>query len=244
MIVKPWVKAAGWLVLGGGVGFFAGYQIGAWTSSKGPKNANKGHSYVDGTAERDNHDKYLKDFDDAARQVMAEYGGQEPIGDIDGDELLADPNLAEKLAITDTDVETVPDDIPQLHPQHLVPVPISEKEWNENRDDLDKVDLIFYEYDEVLYCPDTQDIIVDADAMLGFGATFRFYGDPNNPTDVIYIQNETMGAMYRIRLEHAAYSDEPPAEEDGEEKYDHTEEYEDEYEDSEDDSDEEVYYGD
>ena len=239
MIVKPWVKAAGWLILGGGVGFFAGYQVGAWASSKGPKNANKGHSYVDGTAEQDN----------AAQEIMSEYSGWEPVGDnaIDGEELLADPNLAEKLAITDTDVETVPDDIPQLHPQHMVPVPISEEEWNENRDDLDKVDLIFYEYDEVLYCPDTQDIIVDADALLGFGATFRFYGDPNNPTDVIYIQNETMGAMYRIRLEHAAYSDEPPAEEDGEEKYDHTEEYEDEYDDSEDgdsDGDEEVYYGD
>lgn len=243
MNVKPWVKAAGWLILGGGVGFFAGYQVGAWTSSKGPKNANEGYSYVDGEAERDDQGWEPVPVEVEVRKTLDEYAGVESEsgsgsdsstamdGDIDGDELLADQNLSERLKI-----ETVPADIPQAHPQHFVPVAITEEEWNDNPDELDKVDLLFYEYDEVLYRPDCKDIVVDPDELLGFGATFRFYSNP--PTETVYIQNETMGEMYRMKLVHAAYHDEPPVEEDGEELYDHPED------EDEDENEEEVYYGD
>ena len=59
---------------------------------------------------------------------------------------------------TEADIQIDPE-IPQLHPEHLIPEIIGEEEYNLNIWHYDLENLIFYEMDEVLYNETTQSII-------------------------------------------------------------------------------------
>ena len=223
--MKPWMKVLFLLGLGGSFGFFTGYNLG---NRQGRKD---GYQQCREDAE-DRWEAFKQDGDrqlENARKALKEYQG----GDTDGDEDIPemedivhdlDQDLPDYVfdnsgagSTVDGDEEEEPPTaeepegpvVRQLHPQDLLPQPITEDEYNLNEWDYDLVDLIFYEMDEVLYEPEHEEIIQQPDEVLGIGALFRFgwTGDPNNPEDYIYVKNDTMGTLYRVQRVDAAFCD-------------------------------------
>lgn len=199
--MKPWMKILIWLGLGGGIGFFAGYQVG--TRSREPEMAQEP---VDGPV--------VERVRDEAEEALKAYRGADEDSDRWVDDCLEIDDLGTAPVVetvtANGGVKVVPVDIPQLHPQDMVPVPITEEEFNLNEKELDILCLDYYERDEVLYDPEHEEVITVPEQLLGYGWNYRFGGDPNNPVDVIYIQNETMGAIYRVELVDAAFYQEDP----------------------------------
>lgn len=212
--MKPWMKALIWLGLGSGIGFFAGYQVGS------RENASKWHKKAP-----NRRPEPIVEETDASQLEAAEEAMKAYSGDTDGDEFvnvsvidsLPDGWENESYNVDDDDDpeefttrgSECDDscDIPQLHPEDLTPYPITEDEFNLNEKSYDLKGLDFYEYDEVLYDPETNEVIGMSDELLGIGWDIGFGGDPNNPNEVIYICNDTMGTLYRIALIHGAFQD-------------------------------------
>lgn len=207
--MKGWLKVLIWLGLGGGIGFFGGIQVGRRIERKMQEDA------------QDTGDTYEGISQEEADRAMAVYRGDE-----DGDEAgvvrtWLTPNSDEKATswvermdaerYPKTDVEIhegrkVPD-IPVLHPQDMVGVPISEEEWNENPENYERKTLIFYGLDEVVYDEKEAKVIENPDSLLGPGCIFGFHGDPNNPVETLYFQNSTMGTLYRLDYVDDAFCD-------------------------------------
>lgn len=177
--MKPWMKILMWFGLGAGIGFFAGQQVGRNQAEK-------------------------EEFQD---EQQATYE-QTEISDIIDEYLGAqDKEIEEEPEMPTPEEITIDADIPQLHPEHLVPEIIGEEEYNANIWQYDLENLIFYEMDEVLYDETTQSIIESPDHVIGIGTLFEFGGDPNNPVDTIYVKNDTYGTLFRIDRVDAAFCD-------------------------------------
>ena len=214
--MKTWMKVLMWLGLGGGVGFFAGYQVGAGKTQK---------AYEDGIA--DGYSDGLKAYRPIAVQnTIKEYRG----GDFDGDSVQVtteeEVEMPEETPVIGDEEEI--EEIPELHPQHLIPEQISEEEYYSNPWGFDQESLYFYELDEVLYNRETKKAIKDKDAMdqvIGIGMTFNFYKKDGEVLDAIFVKNSTMGVIFRIDRLEASYMDEivganaPEYEEDEEEDF-------------------------
>ena len=200
--MKFWAKALIWFGLGGGIGFFAGYGLGTRYKARG------------GPSESPDDEEYIEEpeeLSEAAETAFAAYRG-----DADGDKDLPDGWENDPLTLDELEgllkkvesIETVPADIHQLHPQDMEPRPISKEEFNDEFDyepDYERKLLSYYEGDEVLYDEERAEIIEVPDEVLGIGALLGFGGDPNNPAESIYIQNDTMGTLYEVDLVHAAF---------------------------------------
>ena len=202
--MKTWMKILIWSGLSGGIGFFAGYRVG--NSWNGPKKAGKG-------PESAREDMDIAEYAwrrDEAEKAWQTYSGQVA----EETDNLPEGWENEKFSLPEEDetdtLQTVPKDIPQLHPQDMVPYAITEDEFNFNEQGYDIKCLDFYEGDEVLYDPENEEIIVMSEGLLGIGWQYHFGGDPNNPAEVIYIQNDTMGTLYRVELVHANFNEEVP----------------------------------
>lgn len=204
--MKNWMKILMWLGLGGGIGFFAGYQTGA----KGKREAYE-EGREDGYYEhKEEHDRYIMDFDRASKELLAEYAGKDTDGDAadicqddeDAEMPEEEPEIGDEAEI---------EEIPQLHPQHLIPVQITEEEYYENPWHYDQEGLIFYEMDEVLFNKDTREALTtkdDQDQVVGIGMLFNFYLKDGESLDAIFVKNDTMGTIFRIDRMDAAYMDE------------------------------------
>lgn len=218
MQLKPWMKVLCWLGLGLGTGFFAGYQVGCRMERKGFEQ-NAGDS-----SERTLPDDYYNDRETErqAKEALREYAG-----DTDGNDQdipvevdLSDPNLSRELAIDEENVSGLP-------------YPITEEEFNQNEYGYEIKTLDYYEGDEVLHDPEHDVVLTDQerDNMLGANALNGFGGDPNNPTEVLYICNEMNGTLYYVELLHGDFNDtteyaNAPQEEPGEEREEVYPEYE------------------
>ena len=227
--MKLWMKVLIWAGLGGGIGFFAGYRVGACVNR--PKSRSKAPR---SSSEALNEQEHV-DIEKTVSEAFKTYRGE----DTDGDETVIDlPEgwenealiieepipVAVEIERTDRVPEVVPADIPQLHPQNMEPMPITAEEFNDEEEyepDYERKLLDYYEGDEVLYDPEASDIIPVPEDVLGYGALYGFGGDPNNPVETIYIQNDTMGALYQVELVHGSFNDMipgsfPPVEEEDE----------------------------
>lgn len=218
MQLKPWMKVLCWLGLGLGTGFFAGYQVGCRMERKGFE------QNVGDSSERTLPDDYYNDreAERQAKEALREY-----VGDTDGDEQdipvevdLGDPNLGRKLTIDEENASGLP-------------YPITEEEFNRNEYGYEIKTLDYYEGDEVLHDPEHDIVLTDQerDNMLGANALNGFGGDPNNPTEVLYICNEMNGTLYYVALLHGDFNDtteyaNAPQEEPGEEREEVYPEYE------------------
>lgn len=213
--MKPWMKYALWFFIGGGIGFFAGQQVGLKQKETKMSSAME---EVGKAAER--AEKAMDDFREAAEAIREYTGGteaEEALGEPATDE--DDPEMPMEEPVID-DV-----DIPQLHPEDLKPVIINEDEYNYNIWHYDLENLLFYEMDEVLYNERTQSVIEDPDQVIGIGTLFGFGGDPNNPVNTLYVKNDTFGTLFRIDRIDAAFCDitdgvYPPEKDDPEEEED------------------------
>ena len=188
--MKPWMKILVWFGLGAGLGFFAGQQVGKKQGEK---------EYEQSLVE--NTEAYER-AEAEANEALDGYSG-------DSDEVYTEESYAESddpEMPTEEDIAIDPD-IPQLHPEHLVPEIIGEEEYNLNIWQYDLETLLFYEMDEVLFNERTQSIIENPDDVIGIGTLFEFGGDPNNPVDTIYVKNDTFGTLFRIDRIDAAFCD-------------------------------------
>lgn len=212
MQLKPWMKVLCWLGLGLGTGFFAGYQVGCRMERKGFE------QNIGDSSERTLPDDYYNQ----AKEALQEYAGDTDVDeqDIPVEVDLGDPNLGQKLTIDEENVSGIP-------------YPITEEEFNRNEYGYEIKTLDYYEGDEVLHDPEHDVVLTDQerDNMLGANALNGFGGDPNNPTEVLYICNEMNGTLYYVALLHGDFNDtteyaNAPQEEPGEEREEVYPEYE------------------
>lgn len=228
--LKPWMQALLWLGLGGGIGFFAGIRRGynngfdagleAMREASEPVEADPDAPQA-GTDEKhgdipgvERHTFYTSDEEallaagsKMIAEALKEYNpllaaGQDEDPDMPMDvPEMPDDGLGEDYD-TIIDPQTV---IPDAHPQNLVPHPITEFEFNENKNGYDIVDLIYYADDDAVYDPEYDEEMTQPDQLLGYGWFARF-----SPTvDTIYIENDTMGNIYRVVYRHGSIKDDP-----------------------------------
>ncbi len=114
----------------------------------------------------------------------------------------------EQAGTEDTDVEDdndsdyIPDyDHPEESP-NPEPYAISRREFANGKLYFDKTDLEYYEEDNVLVDPYTDEIMDDLKNSVGDGFTIEF--DKEDP-DMAYIRNDNTGSDYSIRRIHAKY---------------------------------------
>ena len=200
--MKFWAKALIWFGLGGGIGFFAGYGLGSRSKARG------------GPSEAPDDEEYIEEPEEPSEAAITAFAAYR--GDPDGDKDLPDGWENDPLTLDTLDEvrkdsdppETVLADIPQLHPQDMEPYPISKEEFDDEYNyepDYERKLLLYYEGDEVLYDEEKEEIIQVPDEVLGIGALLGFGGDPNNPAERIYIQNDTMGTLYMVELVHGDF---------------------------------------
>lgn len=206
--MKAWMKVLMWLGLGAGVGFFAGIQVGQRQERKAEAaklNADILRKRSEMAAEAvKNVAEACQDAADALTAYRGDISAAEGTNRILG-----------KTATDEDDIPPMPTeediqipDIPVLHPTQLVPVMISESEYEANEWEYDKEKLVYYAGDDVLYNSATQSIIENPNDVLGIGTLIAgFGGDPKHPIDVIYVKNETYGTLFRVEQVDDAFCD-------------------------------------
>ena len=207
-----------WAGLGGGIGFFAGLQVGNERGNKRIENiqASEWSAYEGGYNQclRDcGIVKYGGQTWEDVRKELEEYRARDAARtSFNGDHVNVvteeDPPMIEEEPLIGDEEEI---EVPELHPQHLIPVQITEEEFYENPWGYDQESLIFYELDEVLFNKDTRKALTtkdEQDQIVGIGMLFNFYLKSGKSLDVIFVRNDTMGVIFRIDRMDAAYTDE------------------------------------
>lgn len=168
--MKAWMKVMLWLGLGGGIGFFAGWQARDRMGERQEARTN--------TDKAEEEEEGWEEYEVAIHKYRAD------TGDISDD--------GEDHGIPET-VE-----IPQMHPTHIAPVQITEEEFNYNEDGYDIHHLIWYVGDEVLYDETDEKVIPEIENEVGYGMIDALYGDPTRENGPVYAKNDTFGRIYRI----------------------------------------------
>ena len=211
--MKEWTKILMWIGLGGGIGFFAGYQAG---HKVGSRDVWKQIEYKDAENEKVLKRAFDNGYDagyfrgcltaNNERYSNAEEALKDYAGNPEPEE---DPPMVEEPPTIGDEAEI--EEIPQPHPQHLIPELISEEEYYDNPWGYDQESLIFYELDEVLFNKDTRKALTSKDEqeqVVGIGTLFGFYLKDGETLDAIFVKNDTMGTIFRIDRMEAAYIDE------------------------------------
>lgn len=202
--MKPWMKALMWVGLGGGIGFFAGFRIGKGRENKTDAEADA--IYNDGW-----HDGYEQGAHvSEGLENLRQYRGDV---DTDGDELFMPPEEDPEMPEDPPEIGDEKDieEVPELHPQHMIPQLITEDAYYTNPWGYDQETLNYYEADEVLYNRDTRKAIKNKDEMdqaIGIGMIFNFYLKDGEVLDAIFVRNDTMGVLFRIDRLDTAFEDE------------------------------------
>lgn len=201
--MKTWMKIAMWLGLGGGIGFFAGYQIGQKSMNQAVYNTGYNTGYQ---ARREEM------YDKAMRGLKKYAGGEE--GEEEARAVIRDCEREAEEAEMPEDIPVIGDEeeveIPQLHPQDLLPVQITEEEYYANPWGYDAERMLYYEGDQVLYNCNTNTAIEDkstADETIGIGMIFSFHHNDGEILDAIFVRNDTLGVIFRIDRVDGCYSD-------------------------------------
>ena len=223
--MKNFLKALIWLGLGGGLGFFGGVAVGRRMEWKAINDEAEEQSYTDlgsgvglcrhpGLTE-DEWDRMVREYRGEDEEETGDNGGSKPV-DLPQDaaewvhqvvEQARQEDERRRPAAPGDNGGSKPTVIRQLHPQDMTPVILTEEEYDRNDKNLERAELIFYGLDEVLYDVEKEEVVGDPDGLIGVGTLFGFGGDPDNPTDVLYVENETMGKIYRITYVDDAFCD-------------------------------------
>lgn len=219
--MKAWMKVLVWLGLGGGIGFFAGYQIGGHAARKDA--FEEGYSSCA-------HDRFMEKINDVndamaglveasakAAEALEQYRGETGSPDIqpetEGDETLwsfapsEDPEMPEEPPVIGDEAEI--EDIPELHPQHMTQRQVTEEYFYNNPNNFDQEDLLYYEGDGTLYNKDTRKAIDkkdEIDEVLGIGMLTNFHMKGAD-LETIFVENPTMGMLFRIDRVEDAFGD-------------------------------------
>ena len=238
-MMKPWMKALVWLGLGGGIGFFAGMQVGY---RQGKKEMADAAQEAENRMKRnilymvDRHNREMKEKHsewEEAMDALRQYKGLDDSVISDGqlamdlwnddpDKMVSDEQQymetwkkehdGDSVQVTEPEEEDeedidmdqppeMPDDleIEQLHPEDLLPHAITKEEFNANAKGYDRIDLDWYTDDNVIFDPKEEEKWTHPQQLLGIGWNSLFIGK-NGKFDIpeVYIENDTMGALYRI----------------------------------------------
>ena len=226
--MKAWMKVLVWLGLGGGIGFFAGYQIGLERGNRRVDEIqmNEWAAYEGGynQALRDNGVIKTSETWEDARTALEKYRGEtgsppdeEAAVDIqpetEDDETLwsftpsEDPEMPEEPPVIGDEAEI--EDIPELHPQHMTQRQVTEEYFYNNPNNFDQEDLLYYEGDGTLYNKDTRKAIDkkdEIDEVLGIGMLTNFHMKGAD-LETIFVENPTMGMLFRIDRVEDAFGD-------------------------------------
>lgn len=219
--MKAWMKVLMWLGLGGGIGFFAGYQIGGHTARK--------DAFEEGYSSG-KHDLFVETIHEAcdgmagiaeasanAAKAIEQYRGEIGLHDIqpetEDDETLwsftpsEEPEMPEEPPVIGDEAEI--EDIPELHPQHMTQRQVTEEYFYSNPNNFDQEDLLYYEGDDTLYNKDTRKAIDkkdEIDEVLGIGMLTNFHMKGAD-LGTIFVENPTMGMLFRIDRVEDAFGD-------------------------------------
>jgi hypothetical protein len=220
--MKLWMKAMVWLGLGGGIGFFAGWQFGEKRARKEAQedmedavNADRDkierqmQQVLDETNRK--HEEMVasmrKSYEEALEAQREYLGGKddqiisEVQVEMDLDEDADEDVMDEDLDIDDLDSgyyeDPDGDDIPAFHPEDIRPFAITASDYLQNEHGYDKVELDYYTDDCVIFDPLREEKWTHPEQLLGIGWTAMFIGG-DKPIREAYVQNDTMEILYKI----------------------------------------------
>ena len=218
--LRPWMQVLVWLGLGGGIGFFAGMKVGCAKADKDLEMlVERQDEVILGLQKRMDdmiQEKYTipekgvtipvpyEDPGDipGVEKAMAEYNPVVLEPDEDPEMPMEEPEMPDDPLAEDE--EDDPDEvIPDLHPQDMLPHPITEDEFNLNPNNYDITDLEYLADDDVIYDPEYDEEMASPEQVLGIG-WFALFG-PNTP--VIFIENESMETLYRVTYKKGSLKD-------------------------------------
>ena len=224
--MKPWMRALVWLGLGGGIGFFSGYRIGAHVKEEELDGLNERldnaekrndlieHNYAVQNEYSENSSESeilrLKEELRTAKEALSafrEYKGEDtedlpfetPEKEEEDPEMPEVPEMPDDLESEDNGDTDGDEEIQPFHPEDLRPFGISSSEYIRNEKGYDKVQLDFYTEDGVIFDPEREERWTHPEQLLGIGWRARFISnDERVPVREAYIQNDTMGTLYKI----------------------------------------------
>lgn len=171
------------LLTGAGVGFFAGERIGEKIANKNRKEG------------CDHCTTVIQEPDD--RQLMADIARDN--GYITEEQQAADEYFAEhEHPSEEDDTPTLEEPVPE---DRYISI-IDEDEW-ENDVDTDKVELTYYDEDEIV-CDEDENRIEDYEDLIGNWTLDRFVEDQN--LEILYVRNSFTETLYMIVRVRNAYS--------------------------------------
>lgn len=213
--MKPVLRALVWLGLGGGIGFFAGWQFGEKRKTKETADA-----VEDARLEtKELYLKLMKEDAEAYEKEKSEMRAQYEAAvdavrsykgyDTDGDSAtvivpeeepempMDEPEMPDDVLMNEDEDDE--EEIPQLHPQDILPHAISKSEFLQNEGNYDVVDLDYYTDDDVIFDPKAEEKWTHPEQLLGIGWKTLFIS-AKGLRDVVevYIQNDTMETLYKI----------------------------------------------
>ena len=222
--MKLWMKALVWLGLGGGIGFFAGYQVGVRLKKEAAEDiyerldkAEKRNELIEqnykaeANSIRKEYESKIAIMKEEARMALKaqrEYLGGKDDEVIDDAEMPLEPpempddpfpeeedDEEEEEAFGDTDG----DEIQQFHPEDLLPVPISAAEYLQGVDGYGRLELDYYTEDCVIFDPNHEEKWTHPEQLLGYGWKALFISqDGKNRIREAYIRNDSMAELYKI----------------------------------------------
>lgn len=222
--MKPVLRALVWLGLGGGIGFFAGWQLG-YNKDKSEIEAEYGRMLTEDQQRikeacdkkvqeeaRKSEEKIstLRAQYEAAVDAVRSYQGYDEgpctsattfaptviVPEEEPEMPMDEPKMPDDVLDEDEDEE---EEIPQLHPQDILPHAVSKSEFLQNEGNYDVVDLDYYTDDDVIFDPKAEEKWTHPEQLLGIGWKTLFISAKGLRDVVeIYIQNDTMETLYRI----------------------------------------------
>ena len=199
--MKKWMGMLLFTGIGVGLGFFAGERLGERKKKKEietnvERNAEEQlkavvDDYISAIANRIAVENGYED-DDQDVQATEEYLAQfeHPEEEKDDEDIYED-----EKHVDDTAVQRTPD-------ESYISL-CDEEDWD-NEYDFEKIELFYYEEDEIV-CDEDEKRIDDPEDMIGHETLNTFGSIPTNPYDVIYVRNTFTETMYQITRIHNAY---------------------------------------
>lgn len=210
--MKPWMKALVWLGLGGGIGFFAGYQLGygrACKEMEEPLNQlNDLNEHVVQNLKKEKDDLIRKTEEIRRQYEEAMDAQREYLGGKDDevkDVIEEDPEMPEVPDLPDDPLED--EEIPQPHPEDFLPFAISRSEYLQNEHGYETMQLDYYTDDAVIFDPANEEKWTHPEQLLGIGWKAHFVSTDGRPVKEIFIQNDTMGTLYKITRIEASFAE-------------------------------------
>ena len=230
--MKAWMKALVWIGLGGGIGFFSGYNVGyskclaetqdeitdlqdridrlAATIDIMQKENAPTEERMAAIAERMSHVREVLDVQstsaEKAEAAMDEYrGNPEPEPEEDPEMPMEEPVIPDLEE--DPEEEDDPDEvIPDLHPEDINPHPITEDEFNINAKGYDISVLQYYAAEDIVYDREYDEEMTQDEQLLGIG-WFALFGKDPEEGKTIYIENDTMESLYAVHYHKGSIED-------------------------------------